>query len=543
MSVREYIGARYVPIMMGEWDNTKAYEPLTVVSYQGNSFTSRQYVPIGIDIDDADFWAETGNYNAQVEAYRQEVQTFDGRITANEDAIRDLSSDMADALYGLAVRQSQNAIMPMLLGTIVYSKQNGMYDHPGCICDLGNGIQWLFSSPQNQIDNMGHARSISIENDLDNVTGYYSIETGHANSAAYDPVGNKIYLAPIWDYTGNPPILPYATYLYQFTPGSNTVTKITVPEPIMSVSYDLVESKLYALAYSGVIYEIDTATYIFTAAKTIGRPTEYNQDFAIHDGKWVVSSPSGYFIVGTLANDEVAIMDVSHIDSSYMFVWGEIDGMEFNENGNLIAVAHSDQLDDMPTFIYEIPIFDDVAPMFDFLMKNTWTIGANYTLYVKQDNQKLRCDGFSGTAGLKSLNFLNLLADTTQRSIVLQSDYTCDNLRIGNDTYNWISLNEKTLEIKDTLTIQTPVIFNGKGTVKIKKPIVVAYGISRIGFAGKAAITVDTETYLLASYPVGTFVSFGTLDAISPSGLTLYNGADEAIDENQVYILGTLLNS
>lgn len=80
MSVREYIGARYVPILMGEWDNTRTYEPLSIVMYQGNSYTSRQFVPVGTAITNNDFWAATGNYNAQVEAYRQEVQGMDTRL-------------------------------------------------------------------------------------------------------------------------------------------------------------------------------------------------------------------------------------------------------------------------------------------------------------------------------------------------------------------------------------------------------------------------------------------------------------------------------
>lgn len=76
---KQYIGARYVPIFgrKGEdsiqWDNTGTYEPLTIVLHEGNSFTSRQYVPIGIDIDNEAYWAETGNYNAQIEQYRREV--------------------------------------------------------------------------------------------------------------------------------------------------------------------------------------------------------------------------------------------------------------------------------------------------------------------------------------------------------------------------------------------------------------------------------------------------------------------------------------
>ena len=92
IGTRQYIGARYVPIFGRkeetsiQWDNSAPYEPLTIVQYQGNSFTSRQYVPAGVDILNEEFWAITGNYNAQVEAYRREVQTFSNRIGAIESS-------------------------------------------------------------------------------------------------------------------------------------------------------------------------------------------------------------------------------------------------------------------------------------------------------------------------------------------------------------------------------------------------------------------------------------------------------------------------
>ena len=40
--VREYIGARYVPVFANppEWNDTRGYEPLTIVLHKGNSFTS-----------------------------------------------------------------------------------------------------------------------------------------------------------------------------------------------------------------------------------------------------------------------------------------------------------------------------------------------------------------------------------------------------------------------------------------------------------------------------------------------------------------------
>lgn len=86
----QYIGARYVPIFGRkgeasiEWDKTGTYEPLTIVLYQGNSFTSRQFVPVGIEITNQEFWANTGNYNAQIEQYRKDVADVNDKIsTAN----------------------------------------------------------------------------------------------------------------------------------------------------------------------------------------------------------------------------------------------------------------------------------------------------------------------------------------------------------------------------------------------------------------------------------------------------------------------------
>lgn len=87
-----YIGARYVPKFDGEWDNTKKYEPLIIVTYQGNSYTSKTYVPIGGDINDGRYWALTGNYNAQVEAYREEVATLQQSVNTFQNTVDDIDA-------------------------------------------------------------------------------------------------------------------------------------------------------------------------------------------------------------------------------------------------------------------------------------------------------------------------------------------------------------------------------------------------------------------------------------------------------------------
>lgn len=104
--VRQYVGARYVPVFADplEWSDTIGYGPLTVVLHEGNSYTSRQSVPVGIDIDNATYWAETGNYNAQIEAYRREVLAYDGRITANANAIAEETQARINGDNELALR-------------------------------------------------------------------------------------------------------------------------------------------------------------------------------------------------------------------------------------------------------------------------------------------------------------------------------------------------------------------------------------------------------------------------------------------------------
>lgn len=92
MAVTQYIGSRYVPLFAEpiEWSSANTYEPLTIVIHEGNSYTSRQAVPKGIDISDEKFWALTGNYNAQVELYRRET-------AAAKDAADDAQADATAA--------------------------------------------------------------------------------------------------------------------------------------------------------------------------------------------------------------------------------------------------------------------------------------------------------------------------------------------------------------------------------------------------------------------------------------------------------------
>ena len=98
MSVREYIGARYVPVFADpiQWDPTSIYEPLTVVTDQGASYVSRRYVPEGIQLNNGEYWVLWADFNAQLQHYIDEVEAFDGRIDAVEAKFPVDTNDIAD---------------------------------------------------------------------------------------------------------------------------------------------------------------------------------------------------------------------------------------------------------------------------------------------------------------------------------------------------------------------------------------------------------------------------------------------------------------
>lgn len=92
MAVTQYIGARYVPRFYensqgtAEWRSGVLYEPLTIVTYNGNSYTSKLPVPanIGNPSDNPTYWAATGIFNQQVEALQNSVNDLSERFETIE---------------------------------------------------------------------------------------------------------------------------------------------------------------------------------------------------------------------------------------------------------------------------------------------------------------------------------------------------------------------------------------------------------------------------------------------------------------------------
>lgn len=111
MAVTQYIGSRYVPLFADpiEWSSNNTYEPLTIVLHEGNSYTSKQAVPKDIDIANEYYWAETGNYNAQIEQYRRE--TIAAKAAAdNAQEIADEAQTDIDTLLPKSDFSAENTV-------------------------------------------------------------------------------------------------------------------------------------------------------------------------------------------------------------------------------------------------------------------------------------------------------------------------------------------------------------------------------------------------------------------------------------------------
>lgn len=90
----QYIGMRYVPLIDGAWSATKTYEPLVIVSYEGNSYISKTFVPAGTPVSNETYWMLSANYNAQVEQYRQEVRQYQQSVDGIAEDVSQLQTDV-----------------------------------------------------------------------------------------------------------------------------------------------------------------------------------------------------------------------------------------------------------------------------------------------------------------------------------------------------------------------------------------------------------------------------------------------------------------
>ena len=148
MSTIKYTGARYLVKFEDSWSSENAYEPITAVQVDGFTYISKCPVPAGVEITNTDFWLVWADPNSQMEQLRQlvaeyidDVETFDGRINDNAQAIADEITAREEAITAEAEareeaitaeaearEEADNKLQKIINGVFEFTYQNNAGD-------------------------------------------------------------------------------------------------------------------------------------------------------------------------------------------------------------------------------------------------------------------------------------------------------------------------------------------------------------------------------------------------------------------------------
>lgn len=102
-----YVGARYIPRIMGEYNNESAYEALDIVTSGGVGYISRQPVPAGTAVTNKTYWAMWGSGNATIDALNATIDALTQRVATNENDITALETGLQQTNQNL-----ENLVIP-----------------------------------------------------------------------------------------------------------------------------------------------------------------------------------------------------------------------------------------------------------------------------------------------------------------------------------------------------------------------------------------------------------------------------------------------
>jgi hypothetical protein len=97
--IREYIGARYVPKFMGEYDATQQYDALSVVDNGlGTTYISKVPTPPGTSLDNRDFWIVFGSSSGAIVNLQNQIDTINAVLGSLSDLTTSDTSTIVAAI-------------------------------------------------------------------------------------------------------------------------------------------------------------------------------------------------------------------------------------------------------------------------------------------------------------------------------------------------------------------------------------------------------------------------------------------------------------
>ena len=285
-----YIGARYVPKFSdtpgAEWDNSIQYEPLTIVVYQGNSYTSKTFVPVGVDINNDTYWAVTGNYNAQVESLREQVVSLSKEVSGLWDNSPEFTKSNTGNIQGkMTYFKTTNNLQPEGIAI------NGNYTYISAITPSSNNGKLIKILDGNiileQEATIYHSNAIAVSDDnfLYSCDSYDNVEKHGMGSISIFSASNLAFIRRIQ----------------------------TNLEGILGIYY--YNGVLYGLDYDFRLIEIDTQTGGITPIVTLVKNTNaLPQGFAMNDDYifWAFSG-SNSIAVYSRAGDFLTFVNIGEV--------------------------------------------------------------------------------------------------------------------------------------------------------------------------------------------------------------------------------------
>lgn len=166
----QYIGARYVPLLTGDWNPNQVYEPLSVVAYLRSTYTSKTTVPAGTLPTNTDYWMLSGNYAGDFADLQEQ-------ITENANAINSLE-DKAEIFTAQIATNSQD------IGNL----KDTVAEHTGSIQKNSSDISVINSdisvikSDINDIEDKNTEQDMGISENRQDITALQAGQSEHASA-------------------------------------------------------------------------------------------------------------------------------------------------------------------------------------------------------------------------------------------------------------------------------------------------------------------------------------------------------------------------